>query len=211
MRRAAPLPPPSINGARETRTTLRSILQQLGRAIIAGQAGESRFEDQGALWVKPKPKTAPIDPAAAAIAASAAFTDAIGKPALKRADNAPWVEVNRGGVRDTVNIFWRGLLVHGERMGRVWKEDRATGLKRVAKSEGETCGSSRDCDMQRFTQAVHAARDALEAAGIRCSPFEDIRWMKTGSLAGGDSFEGAVATLMLARTIRRTDASEISA
>lgn len=172
------------------------IARQLGRSIIAAERASVAFFKRGTAYAPPE-KRRIVDAAALAVIGSSAVADLIGKPGLDPSLDAPWIEVDREAVTPCVRVFWRGELMPGEKLPRVW-EKTGTG-QRVAIGSGQTTDSTRDCDPARFAEAVEAAKQAMRKHGVRLSSFTEIRRLKTPALNGADAFEGLIATVGLAR------------
>lgn len=203
---------PELTRARIERRDLsiRGIMRGVGRAIIAaGQAGEA-FDERRTLSVPATPAAVRVDARLRAILESSAFAHAIGAPELEDNLEAPWIEARDEPPR--VTIFWRGHRVRGDRMVRVIRTDKATGIRRVERASGQTVGGSvRDLSRAEFARAVEAAVLALAAAGFKPSGLVDIRKLSVGQRedeetgeeiadpSAGFSFKGLVATIGLQR------------
>lgn len=196
-----PQPIARMTDAREQRRdrSITHIARHLGRSIIATGAASEAFFQRGGAYAPPKPAQRRVDVALLAISASDKVAGLIGRVGLAPSLDAPWVEVDRTAATPHVRIFWRGDLMRGDRMVSVFAIDPKTGLERVEQGRGELVGSSRLLDMERFTEAVEAAKSALRKSGVRLSSFSEVRRLNTPSLSGGDAFKGAVAVIGLAR------------
>lgn len=156
-----------------------------GAAVIAAGRAGKRFDEEGGLSDRAtrRPITPLIDPIAAAIIDSEAVTIAIGKPRLADNSEAPWITIERGTGRPTVRIFWRGEVMHGERV--------VTG-----RQAGELTGLSRSISPDRMKDAATAAAAALSAAGHRVAPFRETKRVKT------PTFDGLMTTIVVVASHR---------
>ncbi len=150
-----------------------------GAVIAAGRAGK-RFIDEGGLSDRATRRAIapPIDPLAAAIIDCPVVAIAIGKPRLADNQEAPWVTVDRGTGRPAIRIYWRGEVMHGERV--------VTG-----RQAGELTGLSRAISPDRMKDAADAAAKALLAAGHRVAPFRETKRVKT------PTFDGLMTTIVV--------------
>lgn len=169
------------------------ITKQLGRAIVAAGEAQDAFAARGVLYFKPEPPAPKIDAIARLIIDNPAVAGEIGRCAAEPNDETPWVEVHRDAATPHVKIYWRGEFIQGERMGRILKHDQQSGRQWVEQGQGETVGSSRRLDMDRFTAAVEAARQALRKGGVLISSFCEAKRVNT------PVFKGAIATIGLMR------------
>ena len=177
--------------------SIAHIARWLGSSIIAGGRAQAAFERRAALIAGNDKRPESVDPIAAAIIASADVTTAIGKPVVIEPGEAceieaPWVELHDGAAVPHVRLYWRGEFIQGEAMPRVWRQDER-GKMRIERGQGETVGSSRTLDMERFSIAVEAAKRALRQAGFAPSSFTEVKRVNT------PAFKGAVATIGLVR------------
>lgn len=172
--------------------SIAHLARQLGRPIIAAGEALEAFAQRGTCHAPaPAPPPRRLDPIAVAIIASPAVAQAIGRPAAEACEDAAWVEVRRDAPTPHLKLYWRGEFIQGERMSRLLVEDG--GVTRIAHGQGETVGSSRRLDMDRFAEGVAAAQAALQAAGIAMGSFVELKRVNT------PAFKGAIATLSLAR------------
>lgn len=158
---------------------VRRIALSLGSAIVAAGRAHLAFIERGAIWKPPLAPRPRLDGRVRAIVESAAFASAIGRPEPAPSLHAPWIEFSPEPPR--ISIYWRGTLIPGERQA------------------GGKSTSHREFPEAEFREAVAAARQALEAAGHRTTSFEEVRWLRISDKERGWSFEGWVATIMLAR------------
>lgn len=186
----APLTP-----AREARrdVSIGAIVRRLGRAIVASERAHAAFLQRGSAYAPPAAKPRRVDVAALAVASSPEVAALIGKPGFEPSLDAPWIEVDRDAATPCAHLYWRGDLVPGERMARVFVGGR------VVHGTGQVTDSGRDLDLERFKLAVEAAKWAMRKSGVRLSSFAEIRRLKTPALGNGKAFEGAVATIGLAK------------
>lgn len=176
---------------------LRNVARGVGLPIIAAGAAANAFLKHGTMMAKPEPPAPKLDPIAAVLIADHALALAIGRPDTVRCEDAPWLEIRRDAVMPHLKIYWRGEFMQGDRMVKLLKEDgdRIS----ISEADGETVGSARTCDLDRFGEGVDAAIKALRRAEINLSSFREIRRLNTPTLDGGPAFKGAVATIGLAK------------
>lgn len=170
---------------------LRSFMRTAGGPLAAAGAAHRRFAELGAAW-RPELAPPPCPPAVAAIRASEAVARILGPIHAADHPDEPWCEFSPEPPR--VSIFWRGTRIEGERMVRAfgrrdWK---------VHAPRAKLTGVSRELDFEAFRAAAEAARLALADAGFPPGAFFEVRALRMSD-PDGFSFEGAVATIGLAR------------
>jgi hypothetical protein len=154
-------------------------LHGVGRALLAGKF------DGGA----PKIKTPRTHPIAQVLIECAPLIRAIGRPAALQKDESPpadassWVEIEQGDV-PRIRLSYRGIVIPAQGEVRELVKGRVVKVERTSSSVWLNID-----DMK--AAAVHA-RAALEAAGVRLSPF-------ISEVRRGAGFVGFVAIIGLAR------------
>ncbi len=192
--RAAPMQPPTLERPRAAQIQARNrsvmhIIRGVGSAILAAGRASQQFHTRQVAFVR-KALPKPVDPIVQALIDCPAIISAIGKAGTRDGLDV-WVELKRDIGAGFVKLYWRGTLIRGERMARVWVD--VGGVRKIAKGRGQICGASRTLDMERFTLAAKGARLSLAQAGFKVSDFFEIKRVKT------ESFTGAIATIGLRR------------
>lgn len=186
--------------------SLIGIVSRFGRAFLAASRAQDRFDDTHDMIEQPRvPDREPIHPLVNAVLCSRSVAALIGVPAHERNDDADaWVELRLGGARPYLNLFWRGDAINADATVTGWSNSE-TETGRVVRVEHRMAGD-RALDPSRMREAANAACTALREAGFTPSSFVEVRRIKTGSLGGGGSFEGLVATIGIVAAPKREPA-----